>query len=118
MAIFGGIWRSLFGPEGVTTFQTAVPPRQDASDPFLDPVPEELQVNYFVAKLLAFFDLPALAVRTPAAFYRFHFIDAAWKSSELPMSLVNDFEVRMRPNVDLLALVIKVGTPGNLLKVL
>jgi len=47
------------------------------SDPFFDPVPEELQVNYIVAELLGFFDLPALAVWTSLAFYRFRFINAA-----------------------------------------
>src|SRR6516164_862594 len=34
------------------------------------------------------------------------------------MVLVDDFEVRMRAHVYFLALVIKVGTPGNLLKIL
>ena len=118
MTILGRIRRSFFRDECVLAFQTATPPRQHTSDPFLHPVLEELQVNYVVAQLLAFFDLPALAVGTSVAFQRFHFIDAARKSSELAMSLVNYFEVRMRAYVDLLSLVIKVGTAGDLLEVL
>jgi hypothetical protein len=69
------MWWSFFGPKGVSTFRTAISPRQHAGDPPLHPVLKKLQVDYIVAHLLAFDDLFALALRTSVAFYGFHLID-------------------------------------------
>ena len=118
MAIFAGIRPPFFGTEDVFAFRTTVPPRHNPSNPLLYSALEELQVNQIVAHLPTLFDLCASTLGTSLALYGVHLIDTNRGSFKLPVLPVDDFEVGVRAYEYFLALVVKVGTLCNLLKVL
>jgi hypothetical protein len=76
VAVSLGIGRPFLRTELVPASGTTISPRQSASNPFLHPAVEELQINEIVTKLFAFLDLFAVALGASLALYRIHFVDA------------------------------------------